>query len=216
MSFFSAKFVVTAATPKAKAKSKKKELTIEGLEQLAEIDAMIKNLSALREDLDRTVKDQAREIFIDLGQTARPENFRGVDGEAEASIEFRKRSSRSTLTLAEVEAFEKLNIPVETIQDVFETFVINPAYAGDSALLEKIDRALKKVKDLPEDFILKQEGSSRKVVGEDTVVAVFAKGLIRQFFDSIGVLAVKPKLNVTDISAIAKKVAAYIGHTECK
>jgi hypothetical protein len=209
MSFFSAKFVVTA-TPKGKTKSKKKEVTIDGLEQLAEIDAMIKNLSALREDLDRTVKDKAREIFIDLGQTTRPENFRGVDGDAEASIEFRKRSTRSVLTPAEVEAFEKLNIPVETIQDVSETYIINPAYAGDSALLEKIDNALKKVKNLPEDFILKQGGTSRKVVGDDTVTEVFSKGLIRQFFDTIGVLAVKPKLDVTDISVIAKKVMAYI------
>lgn len=209
MSIFSnAKSVASA--PKGKSKPKKKEVSIDGLEQLAEVDALIKNLEALREDLDRNVKDKAREIFIDLGKTARPENFRGVDGDAEASIEFRKRSSRSVLTPAEVEAFEKLNIPVETIQDVSETYIINPAYAGDSALLQKIDVALKKVKDLPEDFILKQEGVSRKVVGENTVTAVFSKGLIRQFFDSIGVLAVKPKLDVTDISAIAKKVAAYI------
>jgi hypothetical protein len=192
----------------SKAKKSKPEVEIAGLENLTLIDALIKSLEAVKSTFDEQVKTQAREHFVAEGTDKKPENFRGTDGAAEASIELRKRSTRSILNDEEIAALTEAEIPVEVVEDIAETFVINPAYAADSALLGKIDKALKKVPGLPADFILAQEGKSRSVVSDDTVSAVFAKGLAEQFIDTVCVIAVKPKLENPNLKAaleLAKK-----------
>lgn len=204
----------TLTAPKtAKAKSKAEEIELSGLEDYALIDALIKNLEALKSGIEDKVKSDARELFLIAADKAekKPANFRGVDGTAEASVELRKRSTRSVLTEEEVAEFELNDIPVEKIVDVSETFVINPAYANDSALLGKIEGAMKKVKGLPEDFIMKQEGSTRWVVSDETVDAVFTRKLARTFLDKICLVALKPKLENPNLKAAIKLAEKFIG-----
>ena len=76
-----------------------------------------------------------------------------------------------------------------------DTFVINPAYINDSALMGKVAAKLNQVTDIPQDFIMKQEGVSKTVIGEGALDVMFklpaetVEGLLR----TVGVLALKPR-----------------------
>ncbi len=197
-------------TPKtSKGKSKKKEVKLAGLENYALLDALIKNLESVKSSFQDQIKDEAREYFVESATGKKPENFRGIDGSAEASVELRKRSSRSALNDAEIKTLEAQNLPVGVVEEVTETFVINPTYARDSKLLGKIEKALKKVPGLPADFILQQKGQNRTIVTDDTIDAVFADGeLAEQFIDTVCLIALKPKLenpNLKTALDLAKK-----------
>ena len=178
-------------TTKIERKGAKTEIEIQGLEDYAVIDSLIKSLEAVKDSYSEPVKSQAREVFLEGDGGRKPANFRGTDGIAEASIELRKRSTRSTLSDEEVALLTANDVPFEVVEDVTEAYVINPAYLGDSALLARIE----KVKGLPEDFILKQEQVARRVVSDDSVNTVFSKGLAKELLDVVTVLAIKAKLN---------------------
>jgi predicted regulator of amino acid metabolism with ACT domain len=202
MSIFANAKSLAPEKPKTK-KSNKAEIQLEGLEQFALLDSLIKSLEAVRDTYCDMVKCDAREIFA-KADGKRPENFRGIDGDAEASIELRKRSSRSTLSEEEVATLTEHKVPFDVVDDVTETFVINPEYANDSALLGKIDKALGGVKGLPENFILRQAGVSRRVVSDATIDHVFAHGLASELMDTVTTLAVKAKLNVPNMQKALK------------
>jgi hypothetical protein len=184
---------VTKKTGKAKP-----EHEIPGLLDYCALDAVAKAIEAIAATIKEGVTSQMTNILVKEGSTLkrRPANFRGIEGtQGSASCELRKRTSRATLTDDDVALLEEHNIHYDTVDDVQETFVINPAYAGDQDILSKVSAALTKVKGLPADFIVLQEGKSRRVVSEQTLNEVFALGnqrLIRQLFGIVATLAVKP------------------------
>lgn len=204
---------VMEAKPKAAKRDKKQRFEVTGLYELTLLDVAIKNLTSLKKTADQGVKAEAKELFMEQAAEVgkRPENFRGVEKEAEASVELRKRSERSPLKEAEVEALTEAGVPVGTVEDVTETFVVNPDYANDTKLLAKVEKALAGVKGLPEDLFLKQEGAARTVVTDETVDTVFAnEELTEQFFDTVAVLALKPKLNEGDVGTALKYLAEVL------
>jgi hypothetical protein len=202
-----------AAQPVKATKSKDKaEVQITGLGDLAAVDALIKTLSAVKETLEADVKAQALEEFKDqVHEHRKYENFRGVDGGASASCEFRKRSSASALNEADIDLLNRYGLPFGQNVQVESCYRINPKYTGDSALLEKISKAISKVKDVPEDFIEIQEGVSKTVVTEDTINMACKNP---EAFDAvatvIGTLAIKPKLEDTDTVGVLDTVKALI------
>jgi hypothetical protein len=198
-----------AAKPAAK-KSAKDEVAINGLKQLAEIDALIKALTAAKGTLESTVKAEAFDHFFDLAQATakRPDNFRGVEGNASASVEMRKRSTASALSDEEVALFEKYDLPVEKAVAVQKLFGINPAYASDDALLSKVSEAISKF--VPADFIVVQEEKSKNVVGDTTMDKAFSSKAPREIIEAITVIAFKPKLETTDISTILTNVKTLL------
>lgn len=184
-------------------KSKKKLVEVEGLYEFTLLDTAIKNLTSLKKSVEAGVKSVAAEIFLEEAKevNGRPENFRGWEKDAEASVECRKRSLRSTLSPSEVKTLEGAGVPYDTVDDVADTYVINPEYATDMTLLLKVEKALSGVKGLPSDLIMKQEGTSRKVVSDETIEAVFADENLRdELFDTVTTLALKAKLTKGDIS----------------
>jgi len=202
-----------ASKPAKAAKSKDKpEVVIEGIADLAAVDALMKSLAAVKETLEAQVKAQTLDEFkAQVAQGRKIENFRGVDDGASASCEFRKRSSVSALTEADIDLLNRYSIPYGENVIVESCFRINPRYTEDSALLEKISKAISKVKDVPEDFIEMQAGVSKRVVTEETI-AVACKD--SKAFDAvasvIGTLALKPKLDETDTTKIIEQVKAII------
>jgi hypothetical protein len=195
----------TLAAPKGKAKGKAKaEIEIAGLENLAAIDAVIKALTALKATVESDVKGTMAEHFIEAGaaKNGRPENFRGTDGKASASCELRARSSSSPLAPADVELLDRHGISHQTVETTIETYVINPAYKDDQALLGKVEKALKKVGGMPEDFILLQQGVAKTITTETSLDEVFRlnKNVASGLLGVVGVLAVKPKLESGDIN----------------
>ena len=200
----------TAAPKAASKKSDKDEVALKGLQQLAEIDALMKALAGMKTTLEASVKADAFDHFFGVAQATakRPDNFRGIDGIASASIEMRKRSTASALSEEEIALFEEHGLKVEKVVAVQKLFGINPAYASDDALLEKVSAAIESF--VPADFIVVQEEKSKMVVGEATIEQAFADKAPREIIEAITVMAVKPKLETTDIAQIMDDVKALI------
>lgn len=213
--FANAKTVKTGSKSK---KAEKAEIQIEGLENLAAIDAVIKSLEALKKTVEADVKSQMMVHFVKTGcdQKKRPENFKGMDGDASASCELRARSSASGLSDSEIDLCKKHNIATEEVTAVVDTFIFNPAYANDGKLLGEIEKKLKGIKGLPEDLILKQDGSSKTVVAASAMDEVFLlqPEVAKQMLAVVGVLAVKPKLEGKEVADAFDIVKVLIGEEE--
>ncbi|MGI9571377.1 MAG: hypothetical protein ACR2PH_16920 [Desulfobulbia bacterium] len=208
----------TAKKAPAKSKADKKErVEIPGLEQLAQINQALQALEALKSEVEVEVKDAAVDHFVTRGteQSKRPDNFRGIEGNAEASCEVRKRSTASALSDAEQEVLGKFGISTEENVKTEEAFKINSAYFADQELLQKVSEQLEKLDDVPEDFIVYQEQISKTVTTAkslDEVFQVNAKRADREaLLRIVGTLAVKPKLNDTTASDAMKALAQAVG-----
>lgn len=182
---------------KAKKGKQKREVALKDLSTLANIKSVISALEGLQATAEASVKNQMREEFITEGAAIkrRPENFKGIDTGASASCQIRKRSNRSVLTQDEIDLLEEHDISYETLEDIPETFIINPEHAKDEKLLVKISKALEKVPGLPDDFIQHQASKQRRVVTDDSIQEVFANPKVTDaLFDVVAVLATRVKL----------------------
>jgi hypothetical protein len=155
-----------AGDAKASTKGKKAvdAVTITGLEDLAIVNASIKQLETLQTTLKAEVNDQMLDRFVDDGIASgkKPANFKGTDTNASASLQLRKRSARSVLTAADTDLLDELGISYDESDDSF--FYINKKYADDDKLLTKVSKALDKVAGIPTDFI---EATPTKYVTTD-------------------------------------------------
>ena len=213
----------TLKTASAKAKKPATpEIEIDGLEDVAALDAAIKSLTALKKAKEAGVKEgPMTAYFVSTGAAAkaRPQNFRGTDGSATASCELRIRSSTSPLTDDEEGLMVAKGLPVEEVVEVAATYVINPAYLEDEVLLGKVEAALKKVSGIPQDFIMRQEGKSKKIVGEKALDELFAnhsEAAIADLLPLVGVLAIKPTLADDDIMKAMDIVQRVINPPKAK
>lgn len=215
--FTSAKVV---PTKQATSKSKKKHTAeITGLEIYAQIEAAIKTLEGLKETYRVSCETDMIDEFLQEGRAIhrRPENFEGYEGIATASCELRKRSVRSGLTEAEIDLLQRHDIEMEKVADTVETFIINPAYVNDGALLGKVSAAISKVKGVPEDFIQLQQGSYKTVPTEKALDQIFAgpsAEVTRVLIKVVGTLALKPKVADLDVAQALKDLAKLVEETE--
>lgn len=199
------------AEKKATKKSTKTEVSMPGLQTMAEIDALMKALAGMKEAVEAGVKSDAFDHFYTTADGKRPESFRGVDGIASASIELRKRSTMSALSETEQALLTEHNVPFEKLVATQKLFGINPVYAENTELLGKVETALTGI--VPADFIVVQEERSKSVVTDATLEKAFAQKTPREVIQAITVLAVKPKLAVTDLASILDDVKAMIAAT---
>jgi hypothetical protein len=209
--FAKAKKTAPATAAKGK-KDARQEININGLGDYAIVDAVVKGFTALQKTLAESVKDEMSDVFATQGEAIgkRPDNFKGIDNDntqASASCELRCRSSASALSDEEAEKLTELGIPFSEVVTQEDCFIINPAYFSDQAMLEKVSKALEKVKDLPEDFIMHQTKVSKKVVTEESMEAVFKKGLAASLLSIVGTLAIKPKFDGSLTEAVTKAKA---------
>jgi hypothetical protein len=203
-----------AATKKSTVKGKKAEVAITGLEVYAALDAAYKTIEALKVSARENIDAQIRAYFVREGASlsAQPANFRGIDSDASASCELRKRSSRSVLNEQEVQILEEAGIPFEEIQDKPETYIINPAYLADTELMAKVGEVIASVPGMPFDFIQKQEAKKSTVVIDESLVSLFHKEAaeIEALLPLLTVTTVKPTLSADKTSEALKLVAEKI------
>lgn len=197
----------TFAKPK-KPKATKDRVAVDGLDEYAALDAVEKVVKSLKEGVKIALEEQAKQFFLEEAEKTgkRPESFRGVDEKSEASVELRKRSTTSALDDASVDLLAEFNIPVETVADQVETFIINPEYANDTKLLEKVSKALAKVPGLPVDFIQKQTATTKRVVTDDTLTALFKQPrvVMERLLSLVTTFAVKPTTTESPQDAIKR------------
>src|SRR5271167_4489769 len=96
-------------TTETKPKGKDKEqIVIKGLQDLALLNALIKQATAMQDTIKSTVTAAGFEKFASMaGNSTRPSSFEGLDGVATASVEVRKRSTGSVLTEEEVKLLDE-------------------------------------------------------------------------------------------------------------
>jgi hypothetical protein len=203
-----------APAKKSTKKGAKAEVQIAGLEVYAALDAAYKTIEALKVSARENIDAQIKAYFIREGAAlkAQPANFRGIDSDASASCELKKRSVRSFLNEQEVQLLEEAGIPFETIQDKPETFIINPVYLTDTALINKVGEMLGKIEGIPLDFIQKQPAKTTTVVSEESLAALFKKQLaeIETLLPILTVTAVKPTLAADKTAEALRLVAEKI------
>jgi hypothetical protein len=210
---FSTATSLEVAPKKSKADTKDK-IEIKGLEKYATIASLMTNLETVAKTLEGEVKDQMRDVFT-RQNNKRPENFRGIEGHASASCEMRKRTIKSALSDDEVESLEKDGIAIGREVTIPARFIINPAFAEDMTLLQKVSDALQKIPGLPENFILQQAEQSHRVVTDETLNQVCAKGLIKRHFEKVATMAIKPKLETElDIDDVLESVRKLVSGEE--
>jgi hypothetical protein len=202
----------TVAAPKtAAAKKTKEEIALAGIQQLAELKAMAASIEAVMASLEGEIKEAGFSTFLEMDTKVRPESFKGVDGYGTCSVEMRKRGTNSALNADEVEVLERVGLtPFEQIITP-EMFGINPAYAGNEVLMNKVSKALEKI--VPEDFIILQEGKSKLVVSDEVLDAAFKlKGDDRaEALRLCTTMALKPRLNADyPMEKLSENVAAIL------
>ena len=194
------------ASPASKlaAKSKKNfPVPVDGLEMVASLKVVQEAVSALSEVYEGEVKVYMQETFVAQGAALhkRPPNFHGEEGEADASLQLRKRSTVSKLNEDEVTALTEHGVPVQTVADSFQ---INPKYVEDEALMKKINKALIKIEGIPDDFFEAVPGKA--VVTEESVEAVFQKSrtVIAALLPMVTTLGVRAKLKTNTEESIRR------------
>lgn len=187
--------------PKKSASSKPAKAVVEmdGLEEYAALCAAIEALEGQKAVFEANIKSEMSDIFVAKGIATgeKPASFDATDGVATGNMQLKVRNSRSKLTEAEQQLLREAGIPFTLNTTIDETFIINPEYAGDMKLLAKVEEALKKVKDLPEDFIQKQEGESCYVATNESINAVFKTGNVEKaskLLPLVSCLAIKAKI----------------------
>lgn len=173
--FDRAKSKAPAQTAPSKKKDEKAKVTIVGLLSFSALSIVHKSLGAIKNTQEADVKKRLISWFVTEGMRlkARPDNIEVVEGIASASGELKCRASNQPFSDDEKALLEKHKIPFETADKVVETFVINPAYIADQAMLEKVSKALSKIKDLPEDFI-QHQSHKVSIATPKSIDAVFA------------------------------------------
>lgn len=215
MSLF-AKAKTIEVKPAGKAKATKVEIAMAGVQNLAELDAMIKNLTAVHKTLAGKIKDAGFEEFLKMETKVHPESFKAIDGMASATVIMGKRATTSPLNADELEVLEKLNLTPAKEVVTTEMYGINPVYMADTALMEKVSKAIEKF--VPEGFIVHQPEVSKMVVDEALLASAY---LIedaddrRKALDMLTTMALKPKLNEDyDHAKLMENVMAFINPKE--
>lgn len=206
----------TLAAPKKSSKKEAAKVEMEGLETLASIDSVIKRLETLKAVFEADVKKQATAEFIKNGKLAkkRPENFKGVEGEATASVQLKAKASNIAVSDEDAARLKAAGITTEKVVSTVGTYVINPKYLADAEVMENASAALVAA-GLPEDLFEQQIETSKTIVTADALDELFGK--VREDADFVALLplissiALKPTLTEDGQAADFEKVAELLG-----
>jgi hypothetical protein len=198
---------VVPEKPKTKKAEKPGVEMGEALQKVAAIDAIMTSLKGIREQYEGQVKDEMADRFVSEGVAIhhRPENFRGVNGLAEASCELRKRSTASAIAEEEVSEFVKAGIEVEEIEVTPEAFLFNPEILSNPKHKAKLSAAIAALDFDGVQPILYQPAVKKYVATESMIDAVFSKAkgkVAAKLMSMVTVLGLKTKWN-------GSKKAAY-------
>jgi hypothetical protein len=206
---------VTDPTPKKK-KGEKTEVFIgESLDTYSAIDTMIKTLTGIKDVYRNDVLEAMTKQFVKetLSTKTKPENFKGLGNQSEASCELRKRSSASVLSAAEVALLDKYNVTTETVVTTpaqEEKFFFNPKLVADPKLANKISKALSSIPELANIDVLLREAPKEEVSVQvasdksffDAAANINNAEALKHVYGIIATVAIKPKMTTDDLKAV--------------
>lgn len=147
-------------TKKAPGKNAKPQFDVESLREYAALKNAQKQIDAALETLKEEVNDQALEIFLNKQNK---DSFQGVEGDTTASLQLRKRTSRSSLSEAEQELLDAHGVDTKKTED--SRFYIDRRYSDNAELLGEVATALEGI--VPDDFF--GHTGDKYVVGDDAL-----------------------------------------------
>lgn len=185
--------------PKAAGKKKEREVVeLNNVEQLAQLHALVKAATGAISAIEGTLKEEVFGMFLDRADGKKPESFDAKEGNGMLNLQMRKRGTNSPLGETECSLLLEAGLVPDAFVKTPELFAINPAFAADTALLAKVEKALSKIAGLPDNFIMKQEAVTVNVVGDALLEQAFKlKGVNRHYEEVIQMvttLAFKPTL----------------------
>lgn len=190
--------------------SKRPEIEVEGVEQIAALEAIISALTARKDTLAAQIKEEVvGQMVAEATETGkRPTNPRLVEGNGSCGFELRARSSASALTDEVFDMLAAAGVPVVEKVITPSYLAVNPEYADNQDMLAKADKYLSGKPGIPSDFIIQTEAVSKKIVGEGAIEAVFEMKNAETIYEllphvSINVLS---KLTMTDFSSAVEVV----------
>lgn len=218
--FDSAKVVeIKAASTANDAKNKTREVSLgDKLDYLAAINALTKSLESVQKVYYNEVTTAMIVDFTDesMRLKKRPDNFKGLGPNSEASCQMKKRSSRSYLNDEEVAILKenKIKYDDEIIsEEIPERFFINPDIVNDSSLAQKISEKLSEIPELSNKEILmkqaKREKVVRSIVSEDSfdqIAQLSDKDLVKRLLSIVSTWGVNSKLTTQDLDQVLEIV----------
>lgn len=193
-------FLSAAAAPtkgkKAKADTKARVLT-DDLLNMASLDAVKKSIETLQETFGQNIKRQMSDYFLKTGGLLekRPENYKGFEDTAEASLELRKRDARSPLDENQQQLLSSNNIDMDTVTVYsLNNEVLTPQ------VMALVEKALNSVPGIPPNLF---NVSQKVVVADNALHQIFKvknkKGdfdepKARSLLDVVGTMAIKPQV----------------------
>lgn len=207
MSMFAKAKVIETKTPAKGKATDKREVEISGADELAQMEAFHKSIGTLIATMKEEVKSEVFNEFVKDGMEHKksPDGFNAIENVSTIGATFKKRSTTSVLTDAEVAILKKNGISYETKIVQQEQFVINPKYSESQELLESVSEAIEGIKGMPEDFIMLQPEASKQVTSARSLDEIFQskkkKATVRDLAKIVGVIALKPstKADLSDV-----------------
>jgi hypothetical protein len=202
-------FDTAPALPKVVKNSKgkvKPTFKLAGLDKFAQYKTAIAAAEGLCVELRSTMDPILYNYFAEEGCKIhrKPDNADGLgeEGIGLGSLELRKRSTLSPLSPEEQEFLAENEVPTETVIVTPATFIINPKFLSDAALMKKVGEALAAI-GVPVDmtnpensFIQRQQEVSKVVVSDETIDATYKKkpSVAREILPVVTTLGIRPKL----------------------
>lgn len=165
----------SAVATKGKAKSKKSKGDKPELEMKEGFDTYValilteKALDGVKKQLEGQYKEDAYEHFCTLiheTEGKKPESTVGVEGDATALFQFKKRGAGFNQEVAD--KLDENNIPYDKTEVVPERFIINPELLGDQKKLGELAQAIEKM-GLDFDVIQKQQPTYKYNIDDETL-----------------------------------------------
>lgn len=215
--FLDAPKVATVTSIDAKKKGKRRdEVEIEGLKKVAALKMVadsIKNEADLRAE---QVKAQVVEHYVDLMVESgrKPDSFVGVEDNASASCEIRKRGSNLSISEETAQKLVAVGVSVEKKVKVEQRLVLNPNLGNDE--LVKIKKVLDSNAETKNMQIVMVQPEEFTYVTTDTTLdelaALRKRELIAELVEAVATFAVgKYKIDSADPKADALAILKQLG-----
>jgi hypothetical protein len=218
-----AKEIETGVKEAGKTKPKRATIPMAGMALVAHLDAVIKACDAAKKIAATSLEEPIWDQFLknrggeNGGPGVKPESFNAIEDVAVVNVQCRKRADNVPLKPEEIELINKVQAGIkdaEIKKDFKATEVIltpdllaiNPAYAEDTKLMDRVEKALEKVPGIPDDFIVIQKKKSKMIVNPEFEAAAWKFG-DAEVIKIISCLGLRPSLAVLDPKKIAQTIA---------
>lgn len=209
--FKNAKILEKAPEVKGK-KAPREEVKVKGVEEFAQLAAAEKAIASakavLQESMVETVSAKFMKDIKDSGGKT-PDSFNAVEGLGSINCQLKKRSTASALNEEERQILDGAKVPYHRQVTTPKLFAINPNYATDEKMLEKVEKALAKL-GLPDDFIVVQEEQAKYVIDDKALDKALKSG-DKEIVKLATTLAFKPTLSEVKPAEIAKTIEKVLG-----